>query len=217
MCYVKCCCESSNTFVITDTKFYVPVATLSTQGNAKLFQQLKSGFKRTTNWNEYHSKAESLKAPNPHLSFLINPSFQGVSILFVLPFDANDCIILHSRYYLPTAKVKDYNVMIDRKNFLDNPINSYIKRFENIRKIRSGQGDDYTTGCFLDYNYFKKHYKMIAIDLSKQQELDADPKAIQQINFTGNLDGANNAIMFFITEEVKEAISDFSQGTVKVL
>ena len=107
--------------------------------------------------------------------------------------------------------------MIDGKNFFDQPINNMIKTYENIRKITIGQGDDYTTGCLLDYTYFKKYYKMIAIDLSKQQALDADPKAIQQINFTANLDRAGNTTMFFIIEEAKETVLDFSQGTVKVL
>ena len=78
----------------------------------------------------------------------------------------------------------------------------------DIWKITTGQGDDYTTGCFLDYNYFKKYYKMIASDLTKQQELDTDPKAIQQINLTGNL--ANNAVIYLIIEEVKETALDFS-------
>ena len=82
--------------------------------------------------------------------------------------------------------------MIDGKNVFDQAINSDVKMYENIRKIATGQGDDYTTGCLLDYTYFKKYYKMIAIDLSKQQALDADPKAIQQINFIANLDRAGN-------------------------
>ena len=91
-----------------------------------------------------------------------------------------------------------------------------IKTYENIRKITIGQGDDYTTGCLLDYTYFKK-YKMIAIDLYKQQPLDADPKAIQQINFTANLDRAGNTRFYFILEEAKGTVFEFSQGTVKVL
>ena len=82
--------------------------------------------------------------------------------------------------------------MIDGRNFFDQPINSDLKTYENIRKIATGQGDDYTTGCLLDYPYFKENYKMIAIDLSKQQSLDADPRAIQQIDFTANLDRAEN-------------------------
>ena len=107
--------------------------------------------------------------------------------------------------------------MIDGKNFFDQSIKSYIKTYEKIQKITTGLRDDYATGCLLDYNYFIKHYKMIATDLSKQQAIDADPKAIQQINFTRNLSGANNGVRFFIIEEVKENILDFSQSTVKVL
>ena len=89
--------------------------------------------------------------------------------------------------------------------------------YENIRKITVGRGDDYTTGCLLDYTYFKKYYKMIVIDLSKQQALDADPKAIQQVNLTTNLDRARNTRPFFIHEEAKQTVFEFSQGTVKVL
>ena len=107
--------------------------------------------------------------------------------------------------------------MIDCKNLLDQPMNSNLKTYENIRKIATGQGDDYTTGCLLDYIYFKNYYKMIAVDLSKQQALDADPKAIQQINFTANLDRENNTRFYFILEEAKETVFEFSQGTVKVL
>ena len=91
------------------------------------------------------------------------------------------------------------------------------KTHKNIRNIATGQGDDYTTGCLLDYLYFKDHYKMIAIDLSKLQALEADPRAIQQINFTANLDRNENTTMFFIIGEEKETVLKFSQGTVKVL
>ena len=91
------------------------------------------------------------------------------------------------------------------------------KTYENIRRIATGQGDDYTTGCLLDYSYFKDHYKMIAIDVSKQQVLDADPRPIQQINLTANIDRVGNTTMFFIIEEVKETVLDFPQGTVKFL
>ena len=84
-------------------------------------------------------------------------------------------------------------------------------------KLLLGKRDDYTTGCLLDYTYFKENYKMIALDLSKQQALDADHKAIQHINFTANLDRAENIRIFFILEEAKETILDFSKGTVKVL
>ena len=107
--------------------------------------------------------------------------------------------------------------MIDRKNFFDQPVKNNKVMYGNIRKIATAQGDDYTTGCLLHYIYLKNYYKMIAVDLSKQQALDADPKAIQQINFTANLDRAGNTRIYFILEEAKETVLDFSQGTVKVL
>ena len=90
------------------------------------------------------------------------------------------------------------------------------KTYENIKKIATGQGDDYTAGCLLDYSYFKENYRMIAIYLSKQQALDADPRAIQQINFMANLDREQNTTMFFVIEQAKETVLDFSQGTIKV-
>ena len=107
--------------------------------------------------------------------------------------------------------------MIDGRNFFNQLIDSMVKTYENIRKVAIGHGDNYTTGCILDYAYFKENYKMIAIDLSRQQELDADPRAIQQINFTANLDRAVNTTIFFIIEEAKETTFEFSQGPVKVL
>ena len=99
----------------------------------------------------------------------------------------------------------------------DQPINNDFRTCENIRKIATCQGNDSTTGCLLDYPYFRENYKMIAIDLRKQQALDADPRAIQQINFTANVNKAGNPTMFFITEEAEETILYFSQGTVRYL
>ena len=114
-------------------------------------------------------------------------------------------------------EIKDHNVMIDGRNFFDQPIKDDLKIYDNIRRITKGHGDDYRTGCLVDYPYFKKYYKLIAIDLSKKQNLDADTKAIQQINFTGNLDRAEVSTIFFIIEEAKETVLGFSKGTVKVL
>ena len=208
--------NGAGTFAITDTKLYVPVVTLSTQENTKFHQQLKSGFKRVINWNKYLSKPELL-AQNPNLNHLVEPSFQGVNRLFVLAFEGDDNRTAHDSYYLPTVEIKDYNIMINGENFFDQPIKNNKVTYENIRKITTGQGDDYTTGCLLDYSYFADTYKMIAVDLSKQQALDADPRAIQQINFTANLDRAGNTRVYFILEEAKETILDLSQGTVKVL
>ena len=107
--------------------------------------------------------------------------------------------------------------MINGENVFDQPIKNNKVTYENIRKIVTGQGDYYATGCLLDYQYIKDYYKMIAVDLSKQQALDADRRAIQQINFTANLDRAGNTRIYFILGEAKETILDFSQGTVKVL
>ena len=93
--------------------------------------------------------------------------------------------------------------MIDGRNFFYQPVKNNLITYDNIRKIATGQGDDHATGCLLDYHYFNNYYKMIAIDLSKQQAVDADPKAIQQFNFTANLDRDRNTTMLFIIEEVK--------------
>ena len=182
-------------FAITETKLYVPVVALSTEDNAKLLQQLKSNFRR---------KLIYTFAQNRYLNYLINLSFQGVNTS-------------HSTYYLPKVEIKDYNVMIDTRNVFDQPINGMNKTYENIRKIAIGKADDYTAGGMLDYSCFKENYKTIAIDLSKQQALDADPRKIQQINFTANLDRAGNATIFFVIKQEKETSFEFSQGTVKIL
>ena len=191
------------TFTITETNLYVPVVTLSTQDNAKLLPQLKSGFKRTISWNKYLAKPELL-AQNANLNHLIEPSFQGVNRLFVLAFENDAQRTSNKGYYLPNIEIKDYNVMIDGKNLFDQPVKKNKVTYEKIRKIAIGQGNDYTTGCLLDYIYFKNYYKMIAVDLSKQQVLDADPKAFQQISFTENLDRAGNTRIYFILKEAKE-------------
>ena len=107
--------------------------------------------------------------------------------------------------------------MINGENFFNHPIKNDKVTYENIRNIATGQRDDYTTGCLLDYPYFKDTYKVIALDLSKQQSLDADPRSSQQINFAANLDRPGNTRIYFILEEANETVLDFSQGTVKVL
>ena len=109
------------TFVITQTKLYVLVVTLSTQGNTKFLQQLKSRFKRTINWTKYLSKPQLL-AQNPNLNHLAEPSFQEVNILFVLAFEDDIQRTSRKRYYLPNEETKNYNVMIDGKNFSDKPV-----------------------------------------------------------------------------------------------
>ena len=130
--------KGAGKFAITDTKLYVPVVTLSTKDNAKLLQQLKVGFKRTINWNKYQSDLKTY-AQDRYLDHLVDPSFQGVDRLFVLSFENEDDRTSYSNYYLPKVAIKDYSVIIDGKNFLDQPINSKFKTFENIRKIETGK------------------------------------------------------------------------------
>ena len=113
-------------FKITETKLYVPVVTLSTQDNAKLLQQLKSGFKRTINWNKYESSIKTF-TQSRYLNYLITPTCQGVNRLFALSFENENDRTSHSTYYLPKVEIKDYNVVIDGRNFFDKPIDSMTK------------------------------------------------------------------------------------------
>ena len=150
-------------FKIADTKLYVPVVTLSTQDNAKLLEQLKFGFKRTINWKKYQPEA-STQIQNQCLDLIIDSSFQGINRFFVLLFENEEDRKVHTRYYLPEVEIKEYRVMIDGKSYFDQPVKTSIRTHDNIRRIATGQGNDYTTGCFLDYNYFKNYYNMTAID-----------------------------------------------------
>ena len=142
-------------------------------------------------------------------------SFKRVNRLFVLSYENIRQWTSYKQYFLPTVRKKDCNVIIDRRNVFGQPVKNDLRTYDNIWKIGTDLGDDYTTGWLLDYPYFKKHCKLIAIDLRKQQALDADPKAIQKINVTGNLEEDRNTTMFFVIEEAKEIILDFSQGIVR--
>ena len=109
--------------------------------------------------------------------------------------------------------------MIDGRNFYDQPIDDLIKQYDEVRRVSTGQGDDYTTGCLLDYGYFKDNYRLIAVDLSKQKVLDGDPRAIQQIVFQGIAGRSDNSKirLYTILEKSKEAVLDFYKGTANVL
>ena len=127
-------------------------------------------------------------------------------------------------YYLPKGVIKNHNVIINGKNFYNEPIDSNIEGHEEIRKLKTGQGEDYITVCLIDYQYIKNHYRPIAVDLNRQKGLDADPKAIQQIEFVGKLKNTADAIvagesMFVLTilEKSRETWLKFSQGSVTVL
>ena len=206
-------------FKITDTKLYVPVVTLSTKDNSNLTKQLNDGFKRTVYWNEYKAvpKANANAADDP-FTVTLDASFQGVNRLFVLGFARGDNDPARSgsrKYYLPRVDITKYNVLIDGRNFYDQPINDKIRQYDETRKVATGKGDNYATGCLLDYKYFKEFYKLFAIDLSKQNELDADPRAIQQNEFYGKLSA--DAFVLFVLEKSKETVLEFYKGTAKVM
>ena len=210
------------TFKMTSTKLYVPIVTLATRDNVNLTKQLNEGFKRSVNWNEFKLKIETKVAINNNVTrFPLDVSFQGVNRLFVLAFgdtnDGDDRVQRnsHRKYFLPRIDITNYNVLIDSRNFYDQPISDQIRKYDEIRKITIGKGDDYTTGCWLDYHYFKDHYQLIAVDLSKQKELDADPRVIQQIEFYGML--KTNSQVYIVLEKSKETVLEFYKGTAKVL
>ena len=132
--------------------------------------------------------------------------------------------LILEKYYLPKGIIKKYNDLIHGKYFYDQPIDSDIKWCEEIRKLKTGQVEDYTTWSLLDYDYIKYHYRSIAVDLSRQKELDDDPKAIQQKEFVGQLkkldaDDNNAEFMFVLTilQKIKKTRANFSQGSVTVL
>ena len=150
---------------------------------------------------------------------MLDSSYQGVKRLFVLAYrdrGSGNRVTAdsHRRYFLPRFKIENYNIEIDGRNFYDQPINDLIKQYDEIRKISTGQGDDYTTGCLLDFAYFEKNYRLIAADLSKQKALDADSRAIQQIIFTGK--ASAGVMIYYILEQSKETKLEFSEGTTKV-
>ena len=194
----------SATFKITDAKLYVPIVTLSVEDNAKLSKLLSEGFKRPIYWNKYKIIFKNYN--NEYIRERLDASFQGVNKLFVLPYASGDNITnenSYRKYFLPRLKIKNYNIEIDGRNFYDQSINDLIKQYDEVRKISTGQGDDYTTGCLLNFAYFKKGYRLIAADLSKQKALDADLRAIQQTIFTGKIKSTlanTRTIVYYILE-----------------
>ena len=171
---------------------------MSIENGIKLSEQLKTGFKRTIKWNKYRSQV-SIQPQNNNLNYLIDPTFSNVNRLFVLSFPRNTNTDRYSfsDYYIPKVKVNDFNVLIEGKSFFDFPVKSDEEAYEKI--INLSNNSDYTTGKLLDYGYYKKHYKLIAIDLSKQTKLK-DP---QQINFIGKLLRNAGVTMIFIIKKIK--------------
>ena len=156
------------TFKITDTKLYIPVVTLSIKNDKRLLEQLRTRFKTTIKWNKFRSEMTN-QTQNNNLNYLIDPTFSKVDRLFILTFENENDRTFFSQYYVPNVQMKDFDVLINGKNFFDMPIKNGEETYEQI--IEMGRNNDYTTGNLLDYEYFSKHYKLTAIDLSKQIEL----------------------------------------------
>ena len=211
---------------MTYAKLYVPIVTLSAEGNTKLSKLLSEGFKRSIYWNKYKIIDNIVVRINNdneenYIRERLDASYQGVKRLFALAYDntagSNQVSIdFFKKCFLPRVKIENYKIEIDERNFYGQPINDSIKKYDEMRKISRGQGDNYTTGCLLDFACFEKNYRLIAADLSKQKALDADSRAIRQITFSGKIktEAANTrVIIFYILEQSKETILEFAKGT----
>ena len=205
---------TSAKFEINDCKLYVPVVTLSAKNDNELLEQLKSGFKGSIKWNKYMSQMSNQNKSN-NLNYLIDPTFSNVNRLFVLSFENEDDRPSYHKYYLPNVEIKDCNVLIDGNAFFELPIKIIEETYENVIQITDHSGYC-TRGNLLDYEYFKEHYKLITIDLSKRIVLE-NKDIKQQINFIGNLDRDNGAVMFFIIEKSEETILEFPQNYASIL
>ena len=152
---------------------------------------------------------------NNNLNYLIDPTFSNVNRLFVPSFENEDDRTSYYKYYVSSVEIKDYNVLIDGNAFFELPIKNIEETCEKITQITDHSGY-YTRGNLLDYEYFKEHYKFIAIDLTKQIELE-NKDIKQQINFIGNLERDNGAVMFFIIEKSEETIIEFLQNYASII
>ena len=200
------------TLAINDCKLYVPAVTLSKDDEIKLLTNLKSGFTREIIWNKYRSQMTTEAINN--LNILIDGTFTNVNRLFVLAYgQVNNDRQSFSRFYLPNVMVKDYNVIIDKLAFFYLPIKTEDEAYEKIIDI--SRNNEYMTGNLLDYDYFKKYYKLITIDLSKQQVLQENKDLIQQINFIRRLIEVAN--VFTIIEKKENTILEFSQNFANVI
>ena len=188
--------DGNAVFIINDSKLHVPVVTLSKEDNKDFIEQQNKKFQRSIYWNEYKTKEINEDADANVFKYInLDPSFQGVNRLFLMAYNRA-------------------NGQPTRNDFYDNPSESDIKKYRESKKVMIGKEEDNTTGSLFGFNYFDKHYKLVAVDLSKQKELDADPRAIQQIEFKYML--RTNSTIYWVLEKSKETISEFDKGTVKV-
>ena len=165
--------DDNAVFIINDTKLYVAVVTLSKEYNKDFIEQQNKRFQRSIYWNEYKTKEINEDADANVLKYInLDPSFQGINRLFVMAYtrvDGQPTRNGQRKYYLPRISLNKYNVIIYGRNFNDNPIECDIEKYRELKKVMIRKGEYYTTRSFLDYNYFDKHYKLVAIDLSKQK------------------------------------------------
>ena len=210
--------DGNAVFIINDTKMCVPVVTLSKDDNKDFTEQQNKGFQRSIYWNEYKTKEINENADANVFKYInLDPCFQRVNRLFVMAYNRENGQPTRNgqqKYYLPRIDLEKYNVIINGRNFYDNPIESDIEKYRELTKVMIGKGEDNTTGSLFNFNYLNKHYKLVAVDLSKQKELDADPRAIQQIELKYML--GTNSTIYWVLEKSKETILDFYKGTVKV-
>ena len=202
---------TNSTYKITDTKFYVPVVTLSTEYDNELSEISKARFKRTIKWNKYRLKMSN-QTKNNSFNYIIDPTFNKVNRLFVLSFENKNDRTYFSRYYVSNVQIK--NVLIDSKSFFDTPIKNKEETYE--QNMEMGRNNDYPAGNLLDYEYFAKHYRLIEIDLSKQIE-SQNPDLKQQINLIRRLERDKGATMLFIIKISEETTFGFLQNSVTIV
>ena len=150
---------NSAKFPITDSKLHIPIVTSSTKDSTYLAKQLNEEFKRSVYWNSYETHPTKVIEQGKNINKLLSALFKGVKRLFILAYpidDTNDTagIKNNEKYFLPRGDIKNYNLLIDGRNFYDQPINDIIKQYDEIRKVSTRYGDDYTTGFLLDYAFF---------------------------------------------------------------
>ena len=152
---------------------YVPVVTLSKEDNKDFIEQKNKGFQRSIYWNEHKTKEINANADANVFKYInLDPSFQGVNRLRVMAYnrvDGQPTRNEQQKYCLPRINLNKYNVIIDGRDFYDIPMESDIEKYRELKKVMVGKAEDYTTGFLLDCNYFNKHYKLVAVDLSKQR------------------------------------------------
>ena len=195
-------------FSITDCKIYVPVVTLQAAYQNLLYKYLKTGISIDFTWNKYRSQVINQAATN-NLNFLIDPTFSNVNRLFVLAFPNEKDRKSFSKYYTPTVEIRDYIVILDVEPSYEIPTKNKEETYEAITELI--RNNLLRTGNEFNFEYFCEHYKLIAIDLSKQK---SDFKN-RQINFIGKLD--QDAAIFFITEEKETTRLEFLQNSLTIV